>query len=400
VISWKRNFYTLWIAETIAIIGFQFIQPFLPLYIRQFLADDLGEVAVWAGLISTAGGFAMAISAPIWGIVADRVGRKPMVVRAMLGGGITVLLMALTRSVEQVLIVRFIQGLLAGTVTACIAMVSTTTPKEQVGFALGMMQMALLLGASVGPLLGGLMIDRVGYRPSFTLAGACVLTACIFVQMWVREEFQRPSRPEPGQIRQRSVQTAKAFLSNQPYIAMLISLMLIRFAFSVAMPIFPLFIQQLADTDKIASVAGLVFSLAGLAGALSSAVFGRLSDRTGYHRTLVWALLASGVLYMTQSFVRSVFELGIIRVALGLGYGAITPAANAMISRVVPQEHRGKAFGLTTSAAAAGWAIGPIFGGKIGATWGFRSVFAVTGVLFLIVGLWVLKAVREPGGKL
>ena len=399
VISWKRNFYTLWIAETVAIIGFQFIQPFLPFYIQQFLGNDLGKVAIWAGLIGTAGGLAMAISSPIWGIVADRFGRKPMVVRAMFGGGITVLLMALARSVEQVLAIRFMQGMLAGTVTACIALVSTTTPRDRIGSALGMMQMGLLMGASVGPLVGGVLIDRFGYRPSFALSGVCVLLAGVFVQMWVREEFQRPPRSAPGQMRRRTAHTARRFLSNQPYMIMLVSLTLIRFAFSVAMPIFPLFIQELSDTDKVAFIAGLVFSLAGLTGALSSAVLGRMSDRVGYRRMLLYGLFSSGVLYMTQSFVRSVFELGTIRVFLGLGYGAITPSVNAMISRLVPQEHRGKAFGLTSSAAALGWAIGPVIGGKIGEMWGFRSVFAATAMLFLIVGGWVAKAVTEPGDE-
>jgi DHA1 family multidrug resistance protein-like MFS transporter len=395
-VSWKRNLYILWVTEAIAILGFQFIQPFLPFYIQRFIVGDLGQAAVWAGWLGTTGGMGMAIFSPIWGVVADRVGRKPMVARAMIGGGVTVLLMAVAQSVEHLLIARFLQGALAGTVTACIALVSTTTPQSHLGFALGMMQMGFLLGHSVGPLVGGLVIDHVGYELSFVLSGILVILCGGCVYLFVVEYFQRPVRSPELQWRGHVREGIRSFLGNQPYIIMLVSLMLIHFTFSVVMPVFPLFIQQLAHTEKIASVAGGIFALAGLTGAISSAVLGRFSDRIGYRRTLIAGIVVSGVLFFAQAFVRSVFELAVLRVLLGLTSGAINPVVNAMIAGFIPEKHRGKAFGLTSSASAVSWAVGPVVGGHLGAIWGFRSVFVVTAALFVGVGVWVVAAVKEP----
>ena len=133
------------------------MQPFLAYYVQEFSIDDLDEALLWAGYLGSVAGFAMAISSPIWGAVADRFGRKSMVVRSMIGGGITVFFMAYAESILELLIARTLQGALAGTVTACITMVSTTTPKRHLGFAMGMMQGAFLLGAALGPLMGCLL---------------------------------------------------------------------------------------------------------------------------------------------------------------------------------------------------------------------------------------------------
>jgi MFS transporter, DHA1 family, multidrug resistance protein len=125
-ISWKRNFYTLWFAELFAIIGFHAVQPFLAYYVQEFDVESLDEALLWSGYMGSAAGFAMALSSPIWGALADRFGRKSMVVRSMVGGGLTVLFMAYADTVVELLCARFLQGALAGTVTACITMVSTT----------------------------------------------------------------------------------------------------------------------------------------------------------------------------------------------------------------------------------------------------------------------------------
>ena len=84
--------------------------------------------------MGTVAGLAMAISAPIWGAMADRFGRKPMVVRSMLGGGVMVAMMAYATSPEQVLVVRMLHGALSGTVTACITMVSHYYSQTPPGF--------------------------------------------------------------------------------------------------------------------------------------------------------------------------------------------------------------------------------------------------------------------------
>ena len=393
-ISWKRNFYILWVAQAAALLGFQSVQPFLPYYVQVLGVKDLSEAAVWAGYMGTASGMAMAFSAPFWGAMADRFGRRPMVVRAMLGGGLTVLLMAYARTPLELVLARFLQGLLAGSVTACITLVSTSTPRAHLGYALGMMQSAMMVGAAVGMMGGGALIDGIGYRDTFLIAGVVVVLAGLSVQIWVREDFQ-PDRSR-GETKRKSgvIADTRAFLRLKPFRIVLVCLMLTQFAFGVIMPVTPLFLQELAQTDDIASIAGFIFSASMLAGGVLSVVLGSLSDRFGANKMLTGGLLATAVLNALQGFSTTVLMLGTLQVIAGITKGAIRPVANVLLTQSVSEYDRGKAFGVMASATALGWAVGPAFGGYLSVHWGFRSVFGVTALLFVLVGVWVWRAMR------
>ncbi len=393
-ISWKRNFYILWVAQAAALLGFQSVQPFLPYYVQVLGVKDLSEAAVWAGYMGTASGMAMAFSAPFWGAMADRFGRRPMVVRAMVGGGLTVLLMAYTRTPLELVLARFLQGLLAGAVTACITLVSTSTPRAHLGYALGMMQSAMMVGAAVGMIGGGALIDGIGYRDTFLIAGVVVVLAGLSVQIWVREDFQ-PDRSR-GETKRKSgvIADTRAFLRLKPFRIVLVCLMLTQFAFGVIMPVTPLFLQELAQTDDIALIAGFIFSASMLAGGVLSVVLGSLSDRFGANRMLTGGLLATAVLYALQGFSTTVVMLGTLQVIAGITKGAIRPVANVLLTQSVSEDDRGKAFGVMASATALGWAVGPAFGGYLSVHWGFRPVFGVTAMLFVLAGVCVWRAMR------
>ena len=390
--GWRRNFHTLWAAELTAIIGFQAMQPFLPYYIQEFEVDSLSEALVWAGRMGTSAGLAMAISAPVWGTLADRYGRKPMVVRSMFGGGLCVVLMACVPSVELLLLTRVIHGVLAGTVTACLTLVSTSTPRAHLGFALGLMQGAFMLGASVGPLIGGPMIELFGYRDCFLVAGSLVVLAGLCVQLQVREDFHRSRSVESSSRYRLPGRDMVRLLSLRPFLVLVATVISMSFAFGFIMPVVPLFLQQLAGGRDILSLAGMIFGLGGLMGALSSAVMGRFSDHLGPRRVLVGGLWAAGVLYLAQGFSTTVGALGTLVVLNGVATGSVRPVANSVLTRIIAEEDRGKAFGVMSSMAALGWALGPLAGSYLGAELGFRSVFYATSVLFLIVGGWAWVA--------
>ncbi|MDA0336598.1 MAG: MFS transporter [bacterium] len=386
--GWRRNFYTLWVAEVAAIIGFQAVQPFLPYYIQEFDVGDLGQALVWAGRMGTAAGLAMAISSPLWGSLADRYGRKPMVVRSMIGGGISVLVMAYVTSVEQLLVARVLQGALAGTVTACLTLVSTSTPRTHLGFALGLMQGAFMLGASVGPLIGGPLIDAFGYKTCFLWSGIAVIIAGISVQVLVREDFTRSRRVESSSRYRIPGREMWRLLSLRKFLVLVLTVTSMSFAFGFVMPVVPLFLQQLAGRSDIVSLAGGVFAAGGLVGAVSAAVMGRFSDRVGPRRGLVGGLVGASFFHLAQGYAQSVSMFAILVVLAGLATGATRPVANTLITGIVAEVDRGKAFGVMSSAAALGWAAGPVAGGYLGAHYGFRSVFVVTSILFLAVGAW------------
>tara|TARA_B100001250_G_scaffold155734_1_gene133835 strand:- start:2824 stop:4044 length:1221 start_codon:yes stop_codon:yes gene_type:complete len=396
-ISWKRNFYTLWTAQLFAVIGFHAIQPFLAYYVQEFDVEDLDEALLWAGYLGSAAGFAMAISSPIWGAVADRFGRKSMVVRSMVGGGITVFFMAYAGSVFELLIARTLQGALAGTVTACITMVSTTTPKSHLGFAMGMMQGAFLLGAALGPLMGGPFIAIYGYKACFLASGSMVIFAGIAVQFLVSEDFRKIEKKDDiGQnyIREFFIDGWR-LLGLRPFIITLVIVVLIQFAYGVIMPVVPLFLQYLSGRADILSEAGFVFSLMSLTGAISAAVIGNWTLRIGLRRLLSFGLLSTAILLVFQGSATSVFVFAVLYVLGGFTTGAVRPVANTIITYVISETDRGKAFGILTSAGAFGWALGPSVGAFVGSQFGFQVAFYVTAFLFLCVAVWAFYAMSE-----
>jgi len=311
-----------------------------------------------------------------------------MVVRAMLGGGLAVVVMAYVTSVEQLLVTRLFQGALAGTVTACITMVSTTTPREHLGFALGMMQGAFMFGAAVGPIVGGPLITAFGYRTCFVVSGLLVLLAGVVVQLFVRERFVRQVAQE-GAGRLGFMREALGLLGSAPFRLVLVAGTLIQFVFGFIMPVIPLFLQSLANTDDIESLAGPVFGGYMLVGGISSVASGRYSDRFGVRRTLQAGLIAAALFYVAQGFAPNVPVLATLLILGGLATGAIRPVTNTLIARIVPEADRGKAFGVVTSFAALGFAVGPMAGGYVAATVGFRAVFFITAGLLLFVAGWV-----------
>ncbi|HEY9288113.1 MAG TPA: MFS transporter, partial [Candidatus Dormibacteraeota bacterium] len=194
-IDWRRNLAALWIAELTAILGFSFAFPFLPLFLHRELGIPNGpELAFWSGISAGATGFALALTSPIWGRLADRYGRKPMLVRAMIGGGLSVGLMGLAQSALQLTALRGIQGASSGTVAAATALVATETPIGDLAWGLGILNSAISLGSAVGPAAGGLAANLIGLRAIFLGGGVLLLLATVPVLLVVKESPRRITR--------------------------------------------------------------------------------------------------------------------------------------------------------------------------------------------------------------
>ena len=198
--TWKRNLYVVWVAELLAIAGFSVAFPFLPYYIQELGVTEPGRVELWSGILVAVQGVTMTVFSPIWGSLADRYGRKIMIQRATFGGAAVLTAMAFVQSVEQLALLRAAQGVLTGTVAAAMTLVASGTPRDRTGYALGLLQMAVWLGSSLGPPLGGLIADLWGYRAVFIVTGVLLFVAGVTVWRLVREEFTPVARGEGAGI--------------------------------------------------------------------------------------------------------------------------------------------------------------------------------------------------------
>jgi MFS transporter, DHA1 family, multidrug resistance protein len=390
--SWKANLVALFIAQLCAMIAFSFVFPFIPLYVRDLGVSNTAEAARWAGAIGAAAALTMAIAQPIWGNLADRYGRRVMVLRSLAAATVTLVLMGLVRHSWQLLVLRFIQGAFTGTIAASNALVATSVPRERIGSSLGLMQVSLFAGTSVGPLIGGVIADRLGYRTSCFAAGGLLLVSVLSVVVFVRESFTPPPATAPRQ----SVLANSRRLLAVPGLTLILGIgFLIQYGNTVVAPILALFIHELANGINAASTAGAIMAGTGVAGAISAVLIGRLGDRLGHRRVLIACLFGAAVICVPQALVRSPGELFAMRLALGLFLGGLMPSANALLVGLVPTESRGSAFGLVAAAVAMSNMIGPLSGAFLGAALGMRSVFVATAVLYGVALVFVLSRFRQ-----
>lgn len=400
-IAWRRNLYAITIAQALAIIGFTLRESFLPFYLKTLGAESTESATIWSGLISAGGAGVMAFSAPLWGIVSDRVGRKPMLLRAMFGALITVGLMGLATEPWHLLALRFLEGALTGTVTASTALVASSAPKERLGFSLGIVQTSVFSGASLGPFFGGLLADQIGYRPTFAVSGAVLGLAGIIVLFFVQEDFV-PAPKSDGRG-WSAFRASSSFILAPVMLTMIGVLFAVRFAQMGTRPILPLYVEHVGDFSgaagdaRAASLAGIALGLLGITSAASSVYLGRRGDRVGHGRILLGSMIGAGVVYLPMAAVTGVWQLILLQGLFGIAAGGLIPAANALVANTTPRERRGVAFGVTAAAGSLGGTFGPLAGSAVAAGLGFRATFLGTGLFLLLVsGLVAYTLARAP----
>ncbi len=394
--SWRRNLIAIWFAELVAIIGFSVVIPILPLYVQELGVRDEREIRIWAGAIYSAHAVTMAIFGPIWGALSDRYGRKVMVERAMFSGAVVIALMGLAQSAQHLVLLRLLQGMLTGTVTAANALVATTAPRERAGSALGMLQMAIYVGASAGPLLGGLVADTFGYRAPFWVTGALLFLAGLGVLIFVEEQFQPVALPsgerttvDAGRLafRQRVLNRLAPVLGSAALVGVMGVRLLMRLAARLLGPVLPLFIQAIVPPGaRVASITGVISGVSAGAGAVGALGLGRIGDRVGYRGILIACALASVVCYVPQFFVVHPVALLFWQAGTGLAMGGIVASLSASLARLSPEGQEGIVYGVDASVVSVANAVGPLLGSALAVGVGLRVPFLVAAGLFGLAG--------------
>lgn len=387
---WRRSLYVIALAELFAIMGFSISSPFLAFFIQELGVQDLKQVAFWVGLITSGSSIAMALAAPVWGMLADRYGRKPMLLRALFGGGLVLGAVGLCNSVYQVVLLRILQGTLTGTIAAATTLVATSVPREQRAFSLGLLQMAVFAGNSLGPSIGGFIGGTLGYRAAFLTTGFLLLCGGILVAAWVREQFVPAAHDKQGG--NALLNTASTVARQPVLLSMLVLLMLSALGDSVTSPVLPLFVQTLVGNAREAATAtGLIFGGAALANAIAAVWLGRSAGRLGRRRVLLGCLAFGSLVVSPQALARHPSQLVLLRIMAGLALGGLGPLANAIIADWAPDGKQGGIFGISASLSSVGAAVGPVLGTIVVAQWVVGAVFPaaglVLGAMALIVAL-------------
>ena len=395
---WKIDLAVMWFCSFFVMGGMTMVIPFLPLYLQELGIDDPHKVAIWAGFIFAANFVTLFAFQPLWGKLADRYGRKVMLLRSCFGMAIIIILMGFAQSAWQLLALRLINGVVSGFNPAAVSLISASAPKERMGFAMGTLQSGVIAGTITGPLFGGLLADVVGFRPIFYMTGAILLVASLLVAVLVREKFDRKAAAALPQL---SIFKGFGQLRAIPQLPALFTVtLIIQFALLSTMPVLPLFIQQMhPDMTRLALFAGLVGSVAGLSNMIAAPLLGRLADKIGAQRVLGFALLGATVTLIPQAFATTVWQLLAARFMFGLFLGGIVPSVQSLIRRFTPDGMESRAFAFNSSFLSVGNLLGPIIGGFASGLIGIPGVFLMSAALMLVNAIWVYyftRAIAKP----
>ena len=385
--SWKVNLISVWLGCFFTGLAISQILPFLPLYVVQLGVTSHESLSMWSGLTFSVTFLVSAIVSPMWGSLADRKGRKLMLLRASLGMAIAILLQAFATNVWQLFFLRAVMGLTSGYIPNAMALVASQVPRERSGWALSTLSTAQITGVIGGPLLGGFLADHVGLRMVFYIT-AFLLLVSFLVTLFLIKEGPRP------QFNKSEKLSGKAGLATLPYPGLVISLfvttMVIQLCNGSISPILALFIKSMSpDSTNIAFLSGMIAAVPGVSALISAPRLGKLGDRIGTGRILLGTLTFAVILFFAMSFVTTPFQLGVLRFILGFADGAMLPAVQTLLLKYISERVTGRIFGYNQSFMYLGNVAGPLIGASISAMAGFRWVFIVTAVIVLI-NLWQL----------
>ncbi|MSV24551.1 multidrug efflux MFS transporter [Selenomonas sp. WCA-380-WT-3B 3/] len=381
---WKRNLYICCLASFIVSAGMSQMAPILPLYIAELGVADSGDVARWAGIVFGCNFISLAVFSPIWGKLADRYGRKPMILRASGWLGLIMIGMSFAQSVWHLVVLRLLQGCLSGFQAAVVPLIAQETPREHSGWAMGMFFTAQVTGGLLGPLIGGMISELIGIRHSFLLMGSlCLLGFLALTQ--VRETRRTAAAGTPAGLRD----VFSALPHRRAVVGLFLTTLVLHFSLTCIQPILTVYVSELApDTEHLAVISGAVFSSAGFASMLTASRLGHISDRIGAQNVLTACLLLAGLVSIPQGLVTAPWQLALLRFLHGIAIAGLMPSVNSLIRQLTPPDCLGQIYGFNQSAQFIGMFSGAFFGGHLAAVFGIRQMFFAVALLLLIDAAW------------
>jgi len=359
---WKNNLYTLWISQIISLTSFGLGLPFMAFYIQKLGITDPTEIKFYTGILAAAPALTMGIMAPIWGMIGDRIGNKFMLLRAMLSASIILTAMGFVSNVTQLLILRFLQGMLTGTVTASGALIASNTPEDKLSYALGFISSSTFIGYAAGPAIGGFIAELMGYRMSFHIGGILMFVGFLLVLFMVKEDKKQIQK------RKSAPRNLKGSLSifTPKVISMFLILLFIRIARTIFNPYLPLFLEEISGTSiGVPKLTGIINSLAGVATAIAGLTISKLGDKKEGSSIIV-KLSSIGIVISIGVFMApNTISFTILNSLMFLFIGGIEPIVMSINSKNVPLEKRGALFGFQALMGSIGWALAPMMGSAI-----------------------------------
>ncbi|TDF96606.1 MFS transporter [Paenibacillus piri] len=382
--KWKFQLLILWIGSFFVSMSFSISIPFLPIFLQEQLQVQ-EHLELWSGAIFSVSFLASAFISPFWGSLADKYGRKPMMIRAAASLSVVYLLYYFVHNPYELFAIRLLEGLLAGYIPSAVALVATSTPEKHVGYSLSIMTTATAAGGIIGPLVGGSVSHWIGNREAFLLSSGMVFIALIIALVWVKE-----ANVNKKTERSHVLNDLKIAVSSTSLLPIILITFVVSASVMIIEPLLTIYVLQLGANKSEASLSsGIIFSAVGIATLIAAPRWGKIGAKIGYEKVLFIGLLGGALGNLLQIAFHSLIGFGALRFGYGLFFAAVYPALSSLIVKTTDIGFRGRAFGLNQSAMQMGTMAGPVMGGLLASHISIPMVFLVNSILLFVIAFFV-----------
>jgi multidrug resistance protein len=300
---------------------------------------------------------AQLLSAPLWGRISDRYGRRPALLIGLSALGIGYLIFALANSVWMLLLARIIQGAGGGTTGVTQAYVADSVRPEDRARSLGWLSAGTNVGTMVGPAIGSFMVHKGQGAPAITAAILCALNL-VFAWLWLPES----RKPEPVVAMRKPVWRGTWSVLSHPK-RMTSRLTLIyasaMFGQSVVFAVLALYLHATFGVDEY--TIGYFFVYVGIFSVvLRSALVGPIVDRLGEPRAILLGSAALILGFIGYPLAPSLWTLAIVIPLVPIGTALLFPATTALLSRSTDRAEYGTTMGIAQTFAGVSRLIAPV----------------------------------------
>lgn len=381
---WRRNLWIVWASQFIAMIGMTSGVTLLPIFVRDLAGTDIATAQQWAGLVQSGPFFVSILTIPLWGKLGDKYGRKKQVLRALAGLVLVMSLMGFVRTVEELFVLRLIQGGITGFIASALALVSTSTPKKHSGYAISVLQTATSSGAILGPLAGGVVVDTFGIRAVFGVVAVLCFLSFVVAAIFVREVRTPGVTSEQQSLRQ----TISYVWRRRDLRKILLMIAAAQGGIVFSMPVYVFFLAEVgAPKASLATLTGILAGSVGIASTLIGPLWGKLNDRYGWRFIILRSAAPASLAMILQTAVTSYLWLFPIRATVGLFASALIPSLYAALNKTTSAENKGTIMSLASSANLVGNLVAPALSGLIASSFGLRWCFVASSSI--VAGVWL-----------
>jgi DHA1 family multidrug resistance protein-like MFS transporter len=374
-------------------MGLSEVMPFLSLYIEELGNFNKSALTLYSSLIFSVTFLVMALVSPLWGRLADRKGRKLMLLRASFGMAVVFFLMAFVTNVWQLMLLRALQGAFGGFISNANALIAVQSPKNHAGQALSVLVTGSTAGTLLGPLLGGILASVFGYRFSFHITGMIMFIVFLLTFFLVKEDVSTFRLEKNKQVTEQPTKTLQTVIQNRFVFFLLLTTLSVQVVNLAINPILSLFVKELLPAGNVTLMAGFVAAMPGISTIIAAPTFGKLGDRFGTTNILFFGFSFACVIFFLTGFVHNIVGLMILRFLTGISDAALIPSIQTMLTKETPQAETSLIFSYNQSFQSIGSVMGPLAGGVLASLFDYNGIFFFSSILMMLnlAGYFLVK---------